>query len=82
MKKILILLIVSVLITNCKNNKVGYRSVSEIKKEFLVKNRFDLNSKNFNFPQKEFNVIGFGAYHSSSKTEETELKLLNIIYQK
>jgi hypothetical protein len=46
------------------------------KKEYLKKNRYDLLINEFNFPQTDFNIIGFGAYHGSAKTETTELALL------
>lgn len=46
------------------------------KKEYLEKNRFDLNSKDFSFPQTDFNIIGFGAYHGSAKTENVEIDLI------
>lgn len=45
--------------------------------DYLKKNRFDLEKKNFKFPQQNFNIIGFGAYHGSSKTENAEFALLN-----
>lgn len=46
------------------------------KKEYLKDNRFDLNNTEFVFPQKDFNIIGFGAYHGSVETEDTEIKLI------
>ena len=49
---------------------------AQSKKEYLEKNRFDLNSKNFHFPQTNYNIIGFGAYHGSAKTEDVEIKLI------
>ncbi|MEQ8575478.1 MAG: hypothetical protein RIB63_15530, partial [Fulvivirga sp.] len=42
------------------------------KLEYLKNNRFDLNKKNFTFPQEDFKILGFGAYHGSKKTEITE----------
>ena len=50
--------------------------ISQSKEAYLKQNRFDLNSETFDFPQKDFNIIGFGAYHGSAKTEDVELKLL------
>ncbi len=47
------------------------------KEEYLQDNRLDLNAENFDFPQKDFNLIGFGAYHGSAKTEDVELILLH-----
>ena len=52
------------------------QSYSQTKTEYLEKNRFDLNSPDFTFPQKEFKIIGFGAYHGSAKTETAEYALL------
>ncbi|MGG5578326.1 hypothetical protein ACPDHL_13420 [Myroides sp. C15-4] len=49
------------------------------KVEYLASNRFDLNQKDFEFPQSEFGIIGFGAYHGSEKTEEVEMDLLRSI---
>jgi hypothetical protein len=46
------------------------------KKGYLKKNRYDLLINEFNFPQTDFNIIGFGAYHGSAKTETTEIALL------
>ena len=46
------------------------------KMEYLKRNRFDLNDKKFEFPQKDFNIIGFGAYHGSAKTEDVEIAIL------
>ena len=49
---------------------------SQNKKNYLKLNRFDLEKLDFNFPQTDFNIIGFGAYHGSAKTYETELHLI------
>lgn len=46
------------------------------KKEYLKDNRFDLTSSEFEFPQKNFNIIGFGAFHGSAKTYDAEIKLI------
>ncbi|MGC1631323.1 MAG: hypothetical protein WA749_04340, partial [Gelidibacter sp.] len=55
---------------------------SQDKLEYLKKNRFDISNKNFTFPQANFNIIGFGAYHGSQKTEDTELNILKSILKK
>lgn len=64
---------------------------SQSKSEYLKNNRFDLLKSNFEFPQKNFKIIGFGAYHGSQETEIVENILLenlikkivlNITYQK
>ncbi|NAS30423.1 hypothetical protein GTQ40_05535 [Flavobacteriaceae bacterium R38] len=52
------------------------QSCSQTKTDYLEDNRFDLTSSEFDFPQKDFNIIGFGAYHGSAKTEETEFTLI------
>ena len=52
------------------------QSSAQTKEEYLKENRFDITSSNFDFPQKDFKIIGFGAYHGSAKTEQTEFKLL------
>jgi hypothetical protein len=44
--------------------------------EYLKDNRFDLTKLTFEFPQKDFQLIGFGAYHGSQKTEITEIALI------
>ncbi len=46
------------------------------KQEYLSKNRYDLFSTDFIFPDNEFKIIGFGAWHGSSKTEDAEIILL------
>lgn len=52
------------------------QSCTQTKTEYLKDNRFDLASTRFAFPQNNFNIIGFGAYHGSSKTEDVEIALL------
>lgn len=54
---------------------------SQSKNEYLKNNRFDLLNSNFEFPQKNFKIIGFGAYHGSQETENTEKILLNNLIQ-
>ncbi len=66
MNKVLIIIISFLVLQSCTQTKIDY----------LKKNRFDLSSNDFDFPQKDFNIIGFGAYHGSTKTEDIELKLL------
>lgn len=51
----------------------------QTKSEYLSQNRFDLNKKSFTFPQNDFKIIGFGAYHGSAKTEEVELDLIQAL---
>ena len=55
---------------------VSFRSYSQNKIDYLQQNRFDLTASEFEFPQTDFNIVGFGAYHGSSKTENTEYYLL------
>jgi len=42
---------------------------SQNKLSYLKKNSFDITDKKFTFPESNFNIIGFGAYHGSEKTE-------------
>jgi hypothetical protein len=51
-------------------------ALAQSKEAYLKQNRFDLNTEAFDFPQKDFSIIGFGAYHGSAKTEDVEQKLL------
>ena len=66
MRKIFILLLTFVILQSCTQTKTSC----------LEKNRFNLTSSDFDFPQKDFKIIGFGAYHGSAKTELTEYTLL------
>ncbi|MEO9572058.1 MAG: hypothetical protein ABJH82_03190 [Polaribacter sp.] len=66
MNKLFLVIIAFISLQSCKQTKVDY----------LKNNRFDINASNFNFPQKDFKMIGFGAYHGSAKTEDVELKFL------
>lgn len=49
---------------------------SQNKKDYLKQNRFDVEKTEFKFPQTDFNIIGFGAYHGSAKTYDAELSLI------
>lgn len=60
---------------------VSLHTYAQLKVEYLQKNRFDVSSTNFDFPQKDFKIIGFGAYHGSAKTEQAELALLKSLSQ-
>jgi hypothetical protein len=55
---------------------------SQSKSEYLKNNRFDLLKSNFEFPQKDFKIIGFGAYHGSQETEIVENILLENLIKK
>ncbi|SFN89562.1 hypothetical protein SAMN05421741_11331 [Paenimyroides ummariense] len=46
------------------------------KKAYLKQNRLDVEKSDFKFPQTDFNIIGFGAYHGSAKTYDAELQLI------
>lgn len=72
MNKIFNLLIFLISISTFSQNKIDY----------LKKNRFDVSNKSFTFPQSNYNIIGFGAYHGSKKTEDAELKILQSILKK
>ena len=54
---------------------------SQSKNEYLKSNRFDLLKSNFEFPQKDFKIIGFGAYHGSQETENVENLLIEKLIQ-
>lgn len=54
---------------------VSLQLYQKTKIEYLKENRFDL-TENFEFPQKDFKIVGFGAYHGSAKTEDVEIELL------
>ncbi|MEM6686089.1 MAG: hypothetical protein AAF617_09925 [Bacteroidota bacterium] len=56
-------------------------SLAQTKQTYLTQNRHDLHDTNFQFPQKEFKILGFGAYHGSVKTEATELHLLQALHR-
>ncbi|MEQ8686190.1 MAG: hypothetical protein RIE86_12905 [Imperialibacter sp.] len=49
---------------------------AQSKKDYLKENRFDLMTNEVNFPQTDFKILGFGAYHGSAKTETAEMALL------
>jgi hypothetical protein len=66
MRKLFILPLIFVILQSCTQTKIDY----------LHKNRFNLTASKFEFPQKDFNIIGLGAYHGSAETENVELKLL------
>ena len=69
--KILVLFIVSIQL-----------AFSQSKTEYLKNNRFDLLNSNFEFPQSNFKIIGFGAYHGSQETEKAENILLENLINK
>jgi hypothetical protein len=52
------------------------------KTSYLHTNAIDLNSAEFEFPQTDFKILGFGAYHGSSKTEDVELTILSSLLRK
>ncbi|TDS15291.1 hypothetical protein DFQ03_1932 [Maribacter caenipelagi] len=55
---------------------------AQLKVDYLKNNRIDITNIEFNFPQQDFNIIGFGAYHGSIKTEEAERALLTSLTKK
>jgi hypothetical protein len=55
---------------------------SQSKNEYLKNNRFDLLNSNFEFPESNFKIIGFGAYHGSQETENAENILLENLITK
>jgi hypothetical protein len=59
-------------------SQVGF---TQSKNEYLSQNRFNLYSTDFDFPQKDFKIIGFGAWHGSRKTDAAEITLLKSLIQ-
>lgn len=59
----------------------GQLSFSQSKNDYLKNNRFDLLNPNFEIPQNDFKIIGFGAYHGSQNTETAEKILLEKLIQ-
>ncbi len=55
---------------------------AQSKKAYLKENRYDLLAKELDFPQTDFKILGFGAYHGSAKTEEAELRLIQALTTK
>lgn len=55
---------------------ISLTAAAQNKKEYLENNRFNIEHQDFKFPQTDFNIIGFGAYHGSSKTYDAELALI------
>lgn len=55
---------------------------SQNKLSYLKKNSFDITDKKFTFPQSNFNIIGFGAYHGSEKTEDVEIEIIKSVLKK
>lgn len=49
---------------------------AQTKTDYLKTNRIDITKAELKFPQQNFNIIGFGAYHDSIKTEVAEHALL------
>ena len=56
-------------------------AIAQSKIDYLKNNRFDLLRANFEFPQQDFKIIGFGAYHGSQETEKVEKILLKKLIQ-
>jgi hypothetical protein len=69
MKKIVTLFFMITFFTFYSQHKISY----------LKNNRFDLNSTKYYFPETGFNIIGFGAYHGSAKTEDAEIQLIKTL---
>ena len=66
MKNILLLLVLICSVTLYSQNKSAY----------LRQNRYDLHKPEFVFPQNDFNIIGYGAYHGSAKTYDAEMLII------
>jgi hypothetical protein len=57
-------------------------SFGQSKVDFLKENRFDLHNQNFDFPENNFKIIGFGALHGSAKTYVAEIKLIENLHRR
>ncbi|MDR2207300.1 MAG: hypothetical protein LBE36_14210, partial [Flavobacteriaceae bacterium] len=66
MNKTLTILTFLISLNLCSQNKI----------EYLEQNRFDMENPDFVFPETDFNIIGFGAYHGSAKTYDAEFQLI------
>jgi len=55
------------------------QACSPPKISYLENNRYDLNTEGFQFPQQDFNILGFGGYHGSAKTEDVEILLIQAL---
>lgn len=55
---------------------ISLTTFSQNKKEYLKQNRFDVENTDFKFPQTDFNIIGFGAYHGGAKTYKAEFQII------
>ncbi len=68
---IIIIFLFFMTVTTSAQNKIDY----------LSSNRIDLRHENPTFAHSEFNIIGFGALHGSSKTYEAELIIFNSLLE-
>lgn len=50
--------------------------LAQTKEAYLAENSQDIRQKDFQFPQQDFKVLGFGVYHGSAKSEEVELQII------
>ena len=78
-------------INNMASKKISYLSIflyvlftgqiafPQSKGRYLKNNRFDMTAAGFKFPQSDFNIIGYGAYHGSQSTEKAEHILLETL---
>ncbi len=55
---------------------LSFQLFSQTKEDYLKTNRFDMTQNNFEFPQQDFKVLGFGVYHGSAKSENVEYSML------
>ncbi|WP_276381379.1 hypothetical protein [Flavobacterium sp. H4147] len=53
---------------------ISLTSFSQKKIEYLKQNRFDLSLDDFRFPDVDFNIVGYGAYHGSAKNIRCRVK--------
>jgi hypothetical protein len=58
---------------------ITFQVQAQSKKDYLQTHRYDIQDDQFLFPEDDFKIIGFGAYHGSAKTEVVEHCLLNAL---
>lgn len=54
-------------------------ALSQSKGQYLKNNRFNITAQNFKFPQNDFKIIGYGAFHGSQSTEKAENIILETL---
>jgi len=64
----------------CLSGLLSYNtSFSQPQNDYLKANSFDISSQVGPLSKEDFKIMGFGAYHGSAKTDETEIILLDTL---